>query len=261
MNTYNNILKAFNPVGLEDLEGTKLMNRTDDKYLLHINQLEAVLESAIKKYRSLEINGKRIMGYDSLYFDTPNHLMYLKHHNQKLNRYKVRIRQYLDSQNFFLEVKFKTNTGRTQKTRIPVNNYKSISDIDSKSFVEQSTPYLVDHLEPKLSTSFDRITLINPEREERITLDLNLTLHHPGNSVTIPYLVIAEVKYERGSHGYGFGNLLQEHRIFRRRISKYCLGTNLLFPEIKHNRFKPKILYLNKLDKTPQYDHLYSAII
>jgi len=258
---YEDIVNGFAPIHLDEMGDVRLMNRTDDKYLFHIDKLPAVLNSAFHDYQALEIKQQRILGYESLYFDTPDHLMYLLHHNQKLNRYKIRIRQYLDSQDFFLEVKFKNNKGRTLKQRIAVGGYQSISEHSSRDFVSTNSPYSLDQVEEKLYTNFNRITLVNPAGKERITLDLNLTLHNNSNSITIPYLVIAEVKHEKSAETRGFGKLLMEHRIFPKRLSKYCLGTNLLFPEVKHNRFKPKILYLNKLDRTKQYDKLYSAII
>ena len=46
--------------------------------------------------------------------------MYLKHHNNKLNRYKIRFREYVDNDEKFLEVKYKTNTERTIKDRIKI---------------------------------------------------------------------------------------------------------------------------------------------
>ena len=261
MKLYEEIVKGFAPIHLDEMGDVRLMNRTDDKYLFHIDQLPAVLNSAFHDYQALEINRQRILGYESLYFDTTDHLMYQLHHNQKLNRHKIRIRQYLDSRDFFLEVKFKNNKGRTQKQRIAVDGYQSLSEPGSREFVSTNSPYSVDQVEEKLSTNFERITLVNPAGKERIALDLNLTLQNSSNSITIPFLVIAEVKHEQSAETRGFGKLLQEQRIFPKRMSKYCVGTNLLFPEVKHNRFKPKILYLNKLDRTKQYDKLYSAII
>ena len=261
MKLYEEIVKGFAPIHLDEMGDLKLMDRTDDKYLFHKDQLPAILKRAIHDYQALEISKQRVMGYESLYYDTTDHLMYRLHHNQKLNRHKIRIRQYLDSQEFFLEVKFKNNKGRTQKQRITVGGYHSLSEPGSRDFISANSPYSVENIEAKLYTSFERITLVNPAGKERITLDLNLTLHNNGNSLTIPYLVIAEVKHEQNFASRGFSKMLQEERIFPKRISKYCVGTNLLYPELKHNRFKPKILYLNKLDRTKQYDKLYSAII
>ncbi|MCK5820777.1 MAG: polyphosphate polymerase domain-containing protein [Bacteroidales bacterium] len=258
---FHNKLLQFSPIFLEDMGSVKLMNRTDTKYLLHIDQLGEVLDAALGEHLVLEINGKRIMGYESLYFDTPDHRMYILHHNKKLNRYKVRIRQYLDSKDFFLEVKFKNNKGRTSKKRITISGNDAISESASVKFIEKRSPFSPSQIEPKLNTKFERITLVNPEKKERITIDMNLTFHNSKESIKIPYLVIVEVKREINSDSDGFGQLLREQRIFKKRISKYCLGTNLLYPEKKHNRFKPKILYLKKLDKSKHYDQLYSKLI
>ena len=32
-------------------------------------------------------------------------------------------------------------------------------------------------------------------------------------------------------------------------MSKYCIGTALTTPTVKHNRFKPKLLYINKIQE------------
>ena len=261
MNNYTEILSSFEPIRLDEMGSVKLMDRTDDKYLFHIDNLPKVLSSAATDYKSLLINNERVMAYESLYFDTPDHHMYIMHHNKRLNRYKIRIRQYLDSGEFFLEVKFKNNKGQTQKKRISIAGNHAISEPEAQAFIAEVSPFTVNQIEPKLFTSFKRITLVNPERKERITLDLNLTFHNEQNSISIPYLVIAEVKHEKGAENLGFGNLLLKHRIFPKRISKYCTGTNLLYPEVKHNRFKPKMIYLKKLDNAKHYDTLYSAII
>ena len=261
MTDFHDRLFRFSPIYLEEMGSVKLMNRTDSKYLLHIDQLGAVLDAAVTDFKTLEIKGQRIMGYESLYFDTPDHSMYILHHNQKLNRYKVRIRQYLDSKEFFLEVKFKNNKGRTTKKRISVSGNDAIHEPASLEFIERLSPYSPSVIEPKLNTKFERITLVNAVKKERITIDINPTFHNNKANIKIPYLVIVEVKHEINSEEDGFGQLLREQRIFKKRISKYCLGTNLLYPEKKHNRFKPKILYLKKLDKSKHYDQLYNALI
>jgi len=257
----HNILSTFQPITLDEMDAVRLMNRVDTKYLIHIDKLPQILQIAKADYRVVEIADQRVKGYESLYFDTVDHEMYIKHHNRKLNRYKVRIRQYLDSQEFFVEVKFKNNKGRTRKKRIQVDGYDALYQPETSSFVESVCPYKTQALKPNLNTAFERITLVNVNTQERITLDLNLDLHNSSKRAVIPYLVIAEVKREFVSTTDGFGKILRDNRIRSKRISKYCTGTNLLFPELKHNRFKAKMLYLRKLDNTRRYDQLYSAII
>jgi len=100
----------------------------------------------------------------------------------------------MDSQEFFAEVKFKTNKGNTRKTRIRVAGYDSLREEEVNEFLALKTPYTADQIQPALFTTFDRMTLANPEGKERITIDFNLNVHNTKKSATIPYLVIIEVK-------------------------------------------------------------------
>jgi hypothetical protein len=63
----------------------------------------------------------------------------------------------------------------------------------------------------------------------------------------LPFLVIAEVKRSRFSGYSDFINLLNEERIKPTGMSKYCLGMILLDKNLKYNRFKRKLLTLNKM--------------
>jgi hypothetical protein len=44
-----------------------------------------------------------------------------------------------------------------------------------------------------------------------------------------------------------FKQVLLDMRIHPYRISKYCLGTMLTNPDVKMNRFKKKLRYIDKL--------------
>ena len=111
----NKIISKFSSVSLDEIDEVKLMNRIDRKYWFHISQLVPFLESTIPYYDILEINGQRLMKYETTYFDTEEDTMFLKHHNQKLNRHKIRQRKYLSTDSSFLEIKYKTNKRRTVK--------------------------------------------------------------------------------------------------------------------------------------------------
>lgn len=254
------ILDTFRPISLEEMDAVKLMTRIDKKYICHIDDLPAILEAAREEYQVLQIGEKRLMGYDSLYFDTPENQMYIKHHNRKRNRYKVRIRQYTNTSEFFLEVKYKKNTGVTEKVRQAVRPMDDLTDPEASAFVETHSPYTRDVLQPRLYSHFKRFTLVSVPRLERITIDTEPGWRFNGQSKELPYLVIMEVKSERFTNTEGFGWILREARIQRKRISKYCTGINLLYPEIKYNRFKIKMLHLRKLDKTQAYAHLFPHV-
>ena len=82
--------------------------------------MEKLLEKMQAFYKVLEVNGERIQTYRSLYFDTEDRKFYIDHHNSRVNRNKIRFREYVSSGLTFLEVKLKNNKGKTIKKRIKV---------------------------------------------------------------------------------------------------------------------------------------------
>ncbi len=98
-------LNTFQPLTLKELDNVQMLNRVDTKFVFHINQFCEILEEIKENYLVLEIDGKRMFDYESIYFDTDNYDLYKFHHNGKLNRLKVRYRKYLDSGLCYFEVK------------------------------------------------------------------------------------------------------------------------------------------------------------
>ncbi len=248
INTYPNILTAFKPITLAEMGPVKLMTRWDEKFFLPVDQLSSILETARHQFQVLENHGRRLLGYESLYLDTADHEMYLLHHNGKLNRYKIRIREYKDSNEIFFEVKFKDNHRMTNKKRTAIGPERDYHSEDIRNFMVKYSPYLPELLEPALYSYFDRITLVNNNIMERVTIDINPSWHIDGRKTSLPNIAIIEVKSSRPSSSSGFGYILREARVAPRRFSKYCIGTALLYPELKHNRFKSKLMLLDKLN-------------
>ncbi len=256
MNQIDNILQAFDPISLDEMDRVKLMNRTDTKFVFNVEQVTEILQEATDLYRILEIDGKRLFLYETLYLDTLDNQMYLDHHNGKLNRYKIRFRNYVDSSRIFLEIKFKTNTGRTIKKRI---KRKEIDNLDSKmakEYVEENSPYLYETLEPKMWSKFQRLTLVHKSIDERVTVDLNLTYYNHSDEKDMSFISIAEVKQDRSGEPSDFIRILQSRRINPSAFSKYCFGRNILERELKNNRFKTRLLTLNKLHHDNRLIHL-----
>ena len=150
------------------MESVKLMNRIDTKYAVPLSVLPAILEAAKTDYFAQEIDGKRIANYDTMYYDTDSLDMYIRHHDRQLVRQKIRIRQYVDSDLTFLEIKRKNNKGRTKKKRI------SLPSPDVATFIAAKSRYEWSELSPRLRTLFRRITLVNKAKTERLTIDMNL---------------------------------------------------------------------------------------
>lgn len=244
----DDILENFDPIYLEEMDQVKLMNRVDTKFAIAAGEFPKLLKQLEADYFSLEIKGTRLPFYKSLYFDTEDFNMYHDHHNGSGNRYKVRIRNYTESGIYFLEIKHKFK-GRTDKKRIKINDFELELSPESKAFINDRIPRNYT-LHPTLWNSFNRITLVNKDFSERLTLDLNLHFEWENEQIDNPQLVIAELKQERVDRQSPFFKLMKSAYIRPYRISKYCIGTCEMYSEkkgLKYNMFKPKLLTLEKL--------------
>lgn len=240
-------LSQFDPVYLSQMQDVALLKRIEMKYVLPSIMLPFLLDALRENYRVLEVEGHRLNRYHTLYFDTPDFAMYRRHHNRAADRFKVRSRIYIESGAAFLEVKHKTNKRRVNKSRIETPALLTDLNDDTASFVRDACPYAADAMQPRLWNSYRRITLVNRAMSERVTLDIDLCFDWAGRSVGFPGLVVAEVKQERFSYTSDFIRLMRQHHIRSTGFSKYCIGTSLLYPDLKHNRFKAKHRLLAKL--------------
>ena len=251
----DDILAHITPISLEEMNAVKLMNRTDTKYLLNHRILGELARCWEPFFFVQEIAGSRVANYKTLYFDTPDALTYTIHHNQHLHRQKIRQRRYVDTGTVFCEVKNKVNTGRTKKKRIeiPESEWGRLYDLpEMASFLKEKVWLTEERLSPRLQNQFQRITLVNKAKTERITIDSGIRFHNMLNDreTDVSELVIVEVKQD-GSQPSDFKRLLREARVPQKGLSKYCLGMLLTDDHIKYNRFKDKVRYVSKLTGQP----------
>lgn len=243
------LLARFEPISLAQMNNVALLNRTDTKFVLGAPQLYRALAALSQQYRVLDIAGVRLNHYQTLYFDTAGFALYLRHHAGGRNRYKVRSREYIDSRLSFLEIKHKVDDNRTIKNRIQTPELVTRITPETDDFMEAYFPLDPETLEPKLWNDFYRITLVSKQHQERLTLDLNLHFGDDNQSVSLPGVVIAEVKQAGVNRHSNFMRQMRALNVRPVGFSKYCVGVSLLYPTIKHNRFKPKLQLLHKLMK------------
>ena len=240
-------LSSFDKISLDEMNGVSLMKRVDTKFILSESQLLKVFSKIQKDYKVLEIDNERLMQYSTLYFDTKNKKCFKEHHNGKLNRYKIRMRKYLVSDICFLEVKKKNNLGVTNKTRRQIKDFETILSSDSKEFIYNSQ--INDLLlEPALYNNFNRITLVNKNYPERVTIDTNLSFKSANKEKIFDNLVVIEIKQEGKRLNTVMNKALKLMSILPTNFSKYCLGITNTFDNIKSNRFKEINLKINKLN-------------
>ena len=248
MSNIDSVLENFTSIQLNEMDEVALMERIDAKFTVKTEQIFKILNLLSNDYRCLEINNNRIFSYQTEYLDNSESILFNNHQNGKLNRFKIRFRDYIQSNISFLEVKFKSNKGITKKTRIKVPFKSRENSIEFNRFINKNTPYNPTKLNITLTNKFERVTLVNLSTQERVTLDINLKFNNKKVTKNIPELAVIEVKREKGNQKSEILNLLKTNKIRPTRFSKYTIGSVLLNPELKYNNFKRKLLFINKIN-------------
>lgn len=236
-------VSAFRPITLEEMQGVRLMNRTDTKYVISLSQLAELLLFAKDHYMAQETLGERLIEYSTVYFDTDDWQMLRAHVSGRKTRQKVRARTYVGSKLTFVEIKKKDNHGRTRKKRIKVDEMPVAAFTpDEAEFVTSNSAFQALSLKPAVANNFRRITLVNNEMSERLTIDLDLHLLNLRNNeeARLAQTVIVEVKRD-GRASSHIIDWLRGHGIRKSGFSKYCYGALLTDPNLPVGTMKPKI--------------------
>ena len=244
------LLNLYAPISLEDMREIRLMNRIDTKFVTTVPVLMQLLEMAKDDYWAQEIDGERNLAYQTTYFDTLDYNMYYVHQSGHTNRQKLRFRTYVSSNLQFMEVKTKNNHGRTKKKRMKVVD-TDITDSEKLNFLQEHFRYNPDELRPAIANSFNRITLVNKGKTERLTIDTDLQFNNlvTGTKRNMGKLVIVELKRDGLCYSPVL-EMLRQLRVFPHGFSKYCMGSALTNDELKVNRFKQKLRDVERIVRT-----------
>lgn len=247
--SWQELAGGFEPISLAEMDGVALLNRLDTKYVMTTSQLWDALASLQQDYWMLEVEGQRLNRYRTLYFDTPGFDLYTAHVNKRPERYKVRSREYADSHLAFLEVKHRTRKDRTIKDRVRTPEQVIAMTPAMTQWLGSVSPVNGSALEPKLWNSFLRMTLVNIQCCERVTLDLGLAFATDTRRLQLDGIAIAEVKMDGMSGTSPFMLQMRAQRIHPRGFSKYAVGVALLYDGVKKNSLKPRLIWVEKIMK------------
>jgi hypothetical protein len=246
---FDNALQEFDPIGMGDIDCVRLMNRVETKYIVPSREINTLLESLCRNYHILESRKSRVFRYSTTYFDTNEYLFYNQHIRGQLSRYKIRYRKYEFTGESFLEIKKKTNKGRTLKWRTPNHFSENCFDEGAKLLLSEYSPVNAGFLKPVLLSRFSRITLVNTEFKERITIDYDISFSelNKADKAVMPFVAIVELKKDGHNQSGPFISTVRNMNIHPSGFSKYCIGNALLNGYLKKNILKPKILSLIKI--------------
>jgi len=241
------------------LAHAELQVRTDRKYIMPASSFSEFIASVSAHVAILQIDGRRVFRYDSVYFDTPDLLCYRLHATGRRQRFKVRTRTYLDSGASMLEVKTEGRREETVKDRLPyAYDDRHILTASAGDFVSKRVPTFVDPgaLRAVLETAYRRMTLLNAASGTRVTCDARLTCSGAGRKMHgLDRHVLVETK--------GVGAATEADRALWRlgirptSLSKYCLGTALIHPHLPANKWnRPLRDYFgwSRTDTAPKVD-------
>lgn len=246
----SSIINSFPPISLDEMGKVKLMNRIDTKFVTSLDRLQQLLvKAAGSGYRIQQIGGESNMPYYTRYYDTRDVQMFYQHQRGKKNRQKIRVRRYEGSDTPpFIEIKTKNNKGRTKKKRVAMAPDMEIAP--HFDFLSSNSEYDPAKLMPHIENHFYRITLVNKDMTERVTIDSNLEFHNlvTDKRVSLHNIGIIEWKRDGRNTKSELDSILKDLRIHKSGFSKYCIGMAVTNPDLRQNRLKKKLRMINGLN-------------
>lgn len=229
-------------IGLNEvMSEAALQSRVDRKYLLTAQELREFSLLMDSEYRILQIDNRRLFGYESVYFDSTDYTGYHSHRQGRRRRFKVRSRTYTDTGLSMFEVKTKGLRDMTVKHRLEQDQTMAdhISD-EAKEFLDFTIAREYGETVPELiavmRNRYRRATFVAPAYAERVTCDVQLRFSNSTVSVAGPDAVVVETK---SLNGRGVADLALRHLGIRDvQMSKYCVGMALLHPELPANKWE-----------------------
>ncbi len=225
-------------------EQAALQTRVDRKYLVRPDTWRHVLSSLATAPSVLEIDGRRSFRYSSTYYDTAELDSYRDAARGRPHRYKVRTRHYLDTGSSAVEVKMRSSSGGTAKSRRWLTATSTqpggALPADATAFVAgfERIGDTAHRLTEVLTTSYQRVTLVT--NDARVTVDRRVTaVDTHGRRLDYGDLVIVETKSAGGAGAVD--RALWTHGIRPARISKYGTSLAAMRADLPSNRWSRSI--------------------
>lgn len=238
-------VSRLRPMGLDEvLAAAELQTRVDRKYVVPLDVFSTVLDQLRDDLHVLQIGTLRTFRYESVYFDTPDLSAYRQHAHGRRRRVKVRTRAYLDSGECLLEFKSVGARGETRKERHPYP-FASRNELDAaaRALAEGSVGASISPagLQPVITTTYRRCTLVDPAHGSRTTCDVELHFRDPDGREVGPVdgLVVVESKTLGG--GSPVDQELRRTGVRPLSLSKYCVGMALIDPTLPANRWNREL--------------------
>jgi VTC domain-containing protein len=243
------LLDQMAPTTLAQMDAVSLLDRIDTKFLLTVPQLASILPALAQDYLVLDIRGRRLHQYRTLYFDSPGYDLYRRHQCGHEIRHKVRSRHYVDTDISVFEIKSKQSGGRTVKHRLTTPAFLTDLTPEASAFVASHLPAEAGWLRPTLRNSFLRVTLVGRRCVERLTVDVHIHFECDARTAILPGVAIVELKQGESNQHSPFLQRMQAAHLRPMSVSKYCVGVALLIGDMEHDAFERQLTAIEDLTR------------
>lgn len=239
------LVKPLPAISIPDLVAAAgLQTRCDRKYFVPTATFRDLVQLMSGDLMALDIDGRRVFDYESVYFDTDDLLTYRAHLQRRRRRCKIRTRSYLDSGDCLLELKLKGSRSQTIKHRQPYpfpDRHRLTTAAESYLRRQIGAAYQLEpptDLAAVLTTHYRRATLTCRHEPARLTCDVGLVCSTegdpPGRTLRArDGYVLVESK--AGAAGSLADRMLRQLGVRPAQVSKYSVAVAGLHPEQPSN--------------------------
>lgn len=238
---WRGLLAGFAHASADLLARRELRRRIDTKFVLSPRAAAEFAARLCGTHTVLTAGDELIATYRTLYFDTPDLQFFHEHRRGRRIRHKARIRHYPDRGLSMLEVKTRRSEMLTTKTWRAHDYGRDELSADDAGFVALHTGTDAALL-PRVSTHFRRLTLLGIERDERVTIDLELCVERDGTRIPIEDVAIVEVKQWPFRRDTLALSALRAEGHRPSVVSKYCTSVAMTHPELRRNTLRERTL-------------------
>jgi hypothetical protein len=230
---------SFQPISLDELNAkASLLSRVDKKYIVDAETFQALSERLEGDFLALEIDGRRLFTYHTVYFDCDDLTLYDAHVKGRRRRFKCRSRHYVETGRCVFEIKLKGLRGRTLKHQLPIDTEvhgvmtEQAHEFASRILRETYGYGLERELKPVLPMTYQRLTLAAKAGAQRVTCDFSLDF---GSAGLADGHAIIESKSENGRGQVD--KALRGLGVRPISCSKYCAGIGMTREHVRSNPF------------------------
>lgn len=241
-----NTLPAANVAELNDT--AQLLTRRDRKYIIDAPTLSSVIHRVREEeaqLKCLQTESGRWARYESTYYDTGTLDTYRLAATRRPNRFKARVRRYVDGGWSTIEFKTKNRRGQTVKQRaeLPASEPDELAETNlvrqHAVRIPAAAPF-ASRLVPGVSTRYRRATLLLPSSSSRVTIDADYTASDRfGRTTGLPGHYIVETK--TSGRACAFDRAFWAEGVRPVKFSKYATGLAKLRPDLTANRWSSVI--------------------